>query len=86
VGVDGALVDAGSIWSTKWPIFAHHIYGASMIKRGRKKVFQNPVSKLSPMFMKNEKKLFLFHLKGDNKKVQLKAPKFAKHVITSNHL
>jgi hypothetical protein len=47
VGVDGGLVDAGSIWSTKWPIFAHHIYGASMIKRGGKKVLENPVSKLS---------------------------------------
>jgi hypothetical protein len=56
VGVDGALVDAGSICSAKCPIFEHHIYGASMIKRGGKKVLQNPVSKLSPIFKKNEKK------------------------------
>ncbi len=52
MGVDGGLVDAGSIWSTKWPIFAHHIYGASMIKRGGKKVLENPVSKLSQFLWK----------------------------------
>jgi hypothetical protein len=59
--------NAGSNWSTKWPIFAHHIYGASLIKRGGKKVLQNPVSKLSPIFMK---KIISLSLKGDNKKVQ----------------
>jgi len=41
------LVQSGQ---QKWPIFAHHIYGASMTKKGGKKVLQNSVSKLSQFF------------------------------------
>jgi hypothetical protein len=42
-------------------LFLHITYnGASLIKRGGKKVLQNPVSKLSPIFMKNEKNYFSF--------------------------
>jgi hypothetical protein len=82
VGVDGALVDAGSIWSTKMAYFCtSHIWCEHDKKEEEKKFykiqFQNYLQFLWIFF-------FLIHLKGDNKKVQLKAPEFAKHVITSN--
>jgi hypothetical protein len=53
-----------------------------MIKKRRKKSLTKSSFKIISNFY--GKKLFLFHLKGDNRKVQLKALEFAKHVITSN--